>query len=361
MPAAPQNINSELETLRARYELPALAALLLQNDAITYQGAVGVRKLGDPTPVKMTDPFHMGSDTKAMTATLCGLLVEKNKLSWKSTIGDVLGKVAPQMRVEWKPVTLTQLIQQRSGLTNRNYPKGSSLGAMHSLPGTPTQMRQAFALLMLAEPPENAPGTTFLYSNVNYALVGLMAETVADKSWEDLMRQAIFVPLGMKTAGFGAMGTSKLPPDAPWQHRWVGGKSIPVTPGPHSDNPQTIAPAGLVHCSLADWAAFVQDHLKGERGEKTVLLRPETYRFLHTPPPGGDYAGGWITTNRRWGGSQKVWTHAGSNTMNYCLVWASPARNVAALIATNTGAPNAAKACDEAASLLIGKTIRPNE
>ena len=105
------------------------------------------------------------------------------------------------------------------------------------------------------------------------------------------MRKRLFQPLGMSTAGFGAMGTpGKV--DQPWQHTEVDGKWTPVAPGPLSDNPPAIGPGGTVHMSLGDWAKYAIAHLQGARGESRLLKR-ETWRKLHTPLPPGDYAFGW--------------------------------------------------------------------
>ena len=60
-------------------------------------GAVGVRKIGSPEPIRVTDQMHLGSNTKAMTATLIGTLVDEGKLAWGSTIRDVFPELAPQL------------------------------------------------------------------------------------------------------------------------------------------------------------------------------------------------------------------------------------------------------------------------
>ena len=91
--------------------------------------------------------------------------------------------------------------------------------------------------------------------------------------------------------------------------------------------------------------------MKGARGER-ALLRPYTYKKLHTPVADGDYALGWIVTQRDWGGGA-VLTHAGSNTLNYCVVWMAPRVDFAVLVCTNQGGDRAAKATDEVASALI--------
>jgi hypothetical protein len=121
--------------------------------------------------------------------------------------------------------------------------------------------------------------------------------------------------------------------------------------GPAVDNPEVMGPAGTVHYSLSDWAKFVGDQLRGDRGER-ALLRTESYKHLHTPAFGGDYASGLLVTERPWGGGT-VLTHAGSNTMNYAVVWLAPKRDFAVLVCTNQGGDSASKGTDEAAAVLI--------
>jgi CubicO group peptidase (beta-lactamase class C family) len=106
-----------------------------------------------------------------------------------------------------------------------------------------------------------------------------------------------------------------------------------------------------VHCSLPDWAKFVALHVQGEQG-KARLLKAETYRYLHAPPKGQDYACGWVSLQRNWAGGQAL-THGGSNTMWYAVVWIAPARQFAVLVATNRGGEEGTKACDAASAALI--------
>jgi CubicO group peptidase (beta-lactamase class C family) len=117
------------------------------------------------------------------------------------------------------------------------------------------------------------------------------------------------------------------------------------------DNPAVLGPAGTVHWSLADWGRFVGLHLQGARGQGT-LLKPETFRFLHSPPKDGDYTCGWGVVQRPWAGGRAL-THAGSNTMWYAVVWIAPEKNFAILAVVNMGGDAAAKACDAAVSALI--------
>jgi CubicO group peptidase (beta-lactamase class C family) len=181
-----------------------------------------------------------------------------------------------------------------------------------------------------------------------------MAEEAAGAPWEELMRKRLFRPLGMASAGFGAMGTpGKV--DQPWQHP-VGGQRM--GPGPYSDNPPVLGPAGTAHSSLPDWARFIADQLRGARGGRG-LLRPETYRKLNESPyPGRFYTlGGWggHPDDGRAGGP--VLSHDGSNTLSYATAWVAPRRDLAVLVVTNQGGGAGEKACHEARDLLLDKYL----
>jgi hypothetical protein len=71
------------------------------------------------------------------------------------------------------------------------------------------------------------------------------------------------------------------------------------------------------------------------------------------------YAMGWAVGEREWAKGSRptdrgiVLTHAGSNTMWFCVAWLAPERDFAVLIATNQGGSEAEKGADEAAGAVI--------
>jgi D-alanyl-D-alanine carboxypeptidase len=125
-----------------------------------------------------------------------------------------------------------------------------------------------------------------------------------------------------------------------------------------------------VHCSLEDWGKYVAVHTGGwraERGPGEWLLKPESLAALHKAyaAPGQKYGFGWGTAKRSWGkgpgGDGTVITHAGSNTLNYCVVWAAPELDSAVMVACNSAGESASKACDEAASVMIKRFFKPSK
>lgn len=341
-------LDALLEPIRRQHDLPALAAAVVTSKGLVAAVAVGVRKRGGDVRVTPHDRFHLGSDTKAMTATLIGRLVEQGELRWD----DTLGRHFPQLASpELRRVTLEQLLTHHAGLP-ANLKDGWGR-VPHDLPVREQRQR---ALEWTAEGRlEGEPGKKFEYSNLGYVIAGHLAERAGNASWEELMAARLFRPLGMGSAGFGAAGRPGAV-EQPWPHTRDG---KPVEPGPHADNPSVMGPAGRVHCSLPDWARFVADHLRGARGEPG-LLRAETYRKLHaTPYPDRFYTvGGWGGRARGPRAGGPVLAHDGSNTLNHASAWLAPARDFAVLVATNQGGEPAGKACHAAEDAIIREFLK---
>lgn len=352
-----KDVSALLTPIREHQDVPGMVCVVLKGTEIVALGADGVRKRGSPELITVDDRMHLGSCTKAMTATLCALLVEENKLSWNTKVGDVFPEMLNAMDAGWREVRLEELLTNHGGAP-ANLDADGLWSKLWSHRGTPREQRLALVTGVVSRPPEAKPGTKFIYSNAGFSIAGAMAERATNTPYEDLLRKRLFAPLGMTSAGFGAPGTmGKL--DQPRGHREDG---QPVEVGPGADNPIAITPAGRVHCSIQDWAKFVGAHLVGERDKDDGtkhLLPGAAFTKLHTPfgKDEASYAMGWSVTRRSWGG--RVLTHSGSNTMWYCVTWIAPEKDFAVLVATNQGGDKAAKACDEACGALIEDQLGP--
>lgn len=344
--ASVDDLGAVLEPIRAAHQLPGLAAAVFDDRGLLALGVAGVRKLGDPTPVTEDDVWHLGSDTKAMTATLTALLVEEGVVKWTTTLAEAFPEWASTMDVGYRTVTLEMLLAHRGGAP-ADVP--ADLWAEMWKPGVASDQRKAAVKAMLARAPETPPGTKYVYANAGYMMVGAALERATGKTWEDLMRGRLFDKLGMASCGFGFAGTvGKV--DQPWGHAVTAGTLTPVPPGPSADNPPSLGPAGTVHCGLVDWAKFLRVHLVGGKG---TLVSAENLAKLQTPSFGGDYALGWIVTTRPWAGGT-VLTHTGSNTMNTATVWIAPKKNRIFVAVTNRGDRVAFDGVDAVFGPLIG-------
>jgi len=348
MPHTRSAENDWLEEVRKKHGVPALAAAAMRDGNVVKLAVTGTRQFGESGVVTETDLWHIGSCTKSMTATLAGVLRDEGKVRWEMKIGEALPELKPLMRNGWETVTLEQLLTNRAGAPNQ--PPARVWQAASIAKGSPVAQRLSFARGWLAEKPEAEPGSKFIYSNQGFALAGAMLERVAGKPYEELLREKVCFPLGMKSVGFGAPGSAKGI-DQPRGHRGNPGAFVPVPPGKDADNPEAITPAGRVHCKIADFARFASWHARGPLRD-VKLMTDETYRKLHTNPTGSDYAMGWAVLDRPWGGGQ-VLKHDGSNTMWYAVMWVAPERQSAYVAATNCAGEVAARAVDEAVSKMI--------
>jgi CubicO group peptidase (beta-lactamase class C family) len=328
-----------LERVRSAHKLPALGVAVVTSEGLQSLATVGVRKRGEATPVTNDDLWHLGSDGKAMSATMIARLVERGVLKWEQTLAGTFPELAPKMSADFKAITLSHLLTHRAGIN-------ADFDLLKYYERRDLQAARLDAVKdAIAKGVSSAPGKKFEYSNWGYVIASAMVERATGKAFEALLRDELFTPLGMKSVGFGGTGTvGKI--DQPWPHT-ADGKPTPEN-GPDVDNSPTMAAAGTMHMSLADWGKFVGEHLRGAQG-KSALLKKETFIKLQTAVD-GDYAYGWGNAKRDWAGGIAL-THQGTNTMNHALVWAAPVKDFAVIVVTNQG--DAGSAENEVAGEII--------
>tara|TARA_R110000868_G_scaffold120773_7_gene320672 strand:- start:6686 stop:7804 length:1119 start_codon:yes stop_codon:yes gene_type:complete len=318
------------ESLRDSADAPGAAVMVMDGGEVRI-GVAGVRALGQTPQITPDDLWHIGSDTKAMTATLVARLVEQGVVSWDDTIGERLGGVIEDIDPAYAGLSFRHLLSHRAGIAANVGRFDMVRFVMEGADGRPMpQQRIDYAGKVLGQPPAATPETEFLYSNAGYVVAGAMLDQATGESWETLLTREVFEPLGMASAGFGAPGSASVI-DQPRGHRsgMFGGFNA-IAPGPGADNPPVMGPAGTVHISLTDLARYMAAHMAGERGEETAFLSNESWHTLHTPPFGGNYALGW-------GLDDGVLAHAGSNTMWLVQIVMDPSRDLGVVIAFNDG------------------------
>ena len=174
---AQDSLNGELEPIRTQYGLPALGAAVVKDGKIIASGVVGVRLYGMDIPVTIGDRFHIGSDTKAMTATLAGMMIEQGKLRWDSTIGEVLGPVLPGLMPKFAAIKLEQLLSHTSGIPIDN----DEIMKLYFSPDAYDYTLTDYRLRMISawgtkHEPMVSEVPQFHYSNLGYIIVGAMIE-----------------------------------------------------------------------------------------------------------------------------------------------------------------------------------------
>ncbi|WP_025312080.1 serine hydrolase domain-containing protein [Roseicyclus elongatus] len=326
MPALLAALFAGLAPLPAKADLPDIAQALVRHPAIPGAAVgwvsprgqdvavAGVRRSDADAPVEAADLWHLGSLTKSMTATLAARMVDAGAVDWSTPIGAVLGPVVPDMRQEWRDVTLEELLRHASGMR-------ANLGMLAAL-RLGDGPRSAYVAKVVGQAPRPARGG-FHYSNAGYVVAGALLEVAGGAPWEMLISEHVFRPLGMDSAGFGPpLGAQ------PAGHRMslLGGPR-PVPPGPRADNISALGPAGRVHVSTPDMLRYLAAHARRDPD----FLSAESWARLHRADGPGSYALGWVAVDG-------ILRHSGSNTMWFANARVDPARGCAGFVAVNAAA-----------------------
>lgn len=324
-----QSLKKHAQELRVMIGTPAFAVIVMRDGVVVDEIAVGERAIGSGIAVQTGDIWHMGSITKSMTATLVARLVDQDRLSWDVTITEALADQIEDIHPAFSSITFRELLSHKSGLAADIDP--AKFSGYNLVSNNVRADRLDYARTMLSRPPKHLPVETHTYSNAGYIIAGAMLEALMNESWENLIIYDVFEPLGLRTAGFGPQGSSTVI-DQPRGHRAesLSQQRTQVIPGASgSDNPAVLGPAGRVHMSLKDVAAYGMAHYSGTSDSGTEFLSTNSLRILHRPQL-NNYAMGWVVQS----GGNLLW-HNGSNTMNYAELYVLPADNLVIAMVAN--------------------------
>ena len=189
---------------------PGAVVLIGNSEQVLYRRAFGYRSL-EPEPAPMTEDalFDLASLTKAVaTATAVMQLVEQGTLALDSPAATYW----PALQENGKGgITLRQLLTHYSGLRPSLRPNKQSSGY------------EAAMGMITAEKPSHAPGSRFVYSDINYQILGEVVRRTTGRPLDAYCTEFIFRPLGMQDTGFNPAPAMR-PRTAPTVYR--GGRMV---------------------------------------------------------------------------------------------------------------------------------------
>ena len=112
---ADERLGKLLDATCDAQHLPGMIGAIVRGGSLASIGAAGVRKIGSAEPMQVLDQVHLGSNTKAMTATLLGMLVDDGLLNWSSTIRDVFPEVASRLHPDFQTSRLRTFSRTAQG------------------------------------------------------------------------------------------------------------------------------------------------------------------------------------------------------------------------------------------------------
>jgi CubicO group peptidase (beta-lactamase class C family) len=330
------------EGLVAEFGLPGVAIAWARSGEEPQVGVAGVRAMGAAAAVSPDDRFHIGSITKSVTSTALGRLVESDDLRWQDTLVELLPELA--VGTAYESVTLDRLVRHRGGIQQHQTFDQPEMARLNGLAGTPTEQRRTYVAEVLELEPLDG---NFAYSNAGYAMAGYIGEVASGRSWEQLLQEEVFDPLGLASCGIGWPATHDRP-DEPRGH-FGSGNARTVQGLDQYELGAFMGPAGNVHCSVADLTRYGLAHLKGLRGENGFLTAA-TVAELHRASDDSPYAAGWgvdpVSGQHR---------HNGSAGTFFSYLVLDPTAGVVVAFLTNAGPPDGQSAGTKGVSAILDR------
>jgi uncharacterized protein YbbC (DUF1343 family)/CubicO group peptidase (beta-lactamase class C family) len=246
------------------------AVLIVGHDGrVVYRKAYGSRAL-DPRrePMTLDTIFDVASLTKVIVTTTAVMqLVEKGKVR----LNDPVAKYLPEFAQNGKEdITIRQLLTHYSGLAPDLDLKTQWSG------------KQKGYEMALAQTPEDAPGSKFSYSDVNFIVLGALVERISDEALDEYAQHHIFVPLKMLHTRF-APPAAWRPKIAPTQYDENDHMLRGVVHDPTVRRMGGVAGQAGLFSTADDLAKFAQALLNGGDG----ILSPLSVEKMTSPeqPP----------------------------------------------------------------------------
>ena len=282
-----QYVQAEMQ----KRHIPGLALLVSRQGKIVRAQGYGLSNVELQVPVKPETVFQSGSVGKQFAATAVMMLVEEGKIG----LDDPLTKYFKAAPATWSRVTIRELLSHTAGFTD--YPKDFNFQQDH----TEDQLLKIIEGIPLAYP----PGTSYSYSNLGYATVGILIHRVTGKFYGDFLQERIFQPLGMSTTRI--ISEADIIPNRAAGYRLVNGEW---------KNQEWVSP---VTNTTADGSLYfsILDMAKWDAALYTDKLLPRsTLDLMWTPvklrngkPNSGDYGLGWYMDQVR---GHRIVEHGGS-------------------------------------------------
>jgi CubicO group peptidase (beta-lactamase class C family) len=285
---------NEVDTLMSRYDgaVPGASLLVIQDGKSVVQRGYGLSDMELDIEAGPTTNYRLASVTKQFTASAILLLAEDGKL----TLDDRLRRWLPSLPAADDAITLRHLLSHTSGLIDYE----------DVMPDDTTEQLRDADVLRLLESQDRTyfkPGSGYRYSNSGYSLLALIVERASGKSFQDFLRERIFLPLGMHDTLAYVHGGPEVPHRA-YGYSEIDGQWI------RTDQSTTSAVLGDggIYSSIADlakWdAALYDDRLLSDASRAAAF---DSHVQVVGEPYQAGYGYGWrITGDSLWHSGETI-------------------------------------------------------
>lgn len=251
-----EGLDTFIEQAMKDWKVPGLAIAVVQDGKAILSKGYGLRDVKKNLPITPKSLFAIGSITKSFTVVSLGILADEGKLDWDKPVREVLPGFRLLDPVASERMTSRDLVTHRSGL-----PRHDALWYNAAF------TRQELVEHLRYLEPSKDFRSTFQYNNLMFMTAGYLVGQLSGMTWEEFVKQRVFLPLGMESSNFSVLASQKSTDFAlPYKNAKDEVKEIPFRVI------DQVGPAGSINSNVEDMAQYLLLHLnKGKRGTVQIL------------------------------------------------------------------------------------------
>src|SRR6476620_2837082 len=266
--AAPfAGLDQYIESAMKDWKIPGVAVGIVRNDSVIFAKGFGVRTVGRPEKVDEHTLFAIASDTKSFTGILLAMLADENKIKWDNPVISYLPWFRLYDDYATRELTVRDLLTHRSGLARAD---------LLWTGGTPYSREELLRRVRYLKPSWSLR-SHYGYSNLMYATAGAVAAAAGGKSWDDLVRERIFVPLGMTETNTSVTLLPSLANVATPHANFDS--AVRIVTYTNMDNAPS---AGAINSNIADMTKWLRFQLDSGRVKGKALVSKRNFVETHS-------------------------------------------------------------------------------
>ena len=275
-------ISEFLDQQIAWNHLPGMAVVITRGSDVIFLKGYGTNS--DGNAITPQTQFYLASVSKSFTALAVMQLVETGALDLDMSVEHYLPEFSTQDSQVTRSVTVRQLLNQTSGLSDQGFPE-------MSLPQITSPLERLRSLH--AARPVAPPGREFHYFNPNYEILARLVEVGSGQSFSSYLHDHLFAPLEM-TNTISVINTSEVQNQA--QHLAQGHILPYAISMPVEEMGAYVGGSGGVISTADDLANYLIMQNEQGRFRDQILISPDSMKLMQTPPPNveSNYGMGWF-------------------------------------------------------------------